>query len=35
MDYLGDPAKARTHLLRYVELGGTDARVKGWLDKLP
>jgi serine/threonine protein kinase/Tfp pilus assembly protein PilF len=35
MDYLGDAAKARAHLQRYLELGGDDARVKGWLAKLP
>src|SRR5262249_30275718 len=35
MDFLGDPVKAGLHLRRYVELGGDDARVKGWLEKLP
>ncbi|MFN0245078.1 MAG: protein kinase domain-containing protein [Planctomycetota bacterium] len=35
MDYLGDAAKAGQHLRRYVELGGSDARARQWLEKLP
>ena len=35
MDYLGNPEQARAHLTRYLELGGRDARVQGWLDRLP
>ena len=34
MDYLGDAAKAVEHFRSYVELGGTDARVAGWINSL-
>ncbi len=34
MNFLGDAEKARTHLARYVELGGPDGRVDGWLRQL-
>ena len=34
MDFLGNPDEARTHLNRYVELGGTDRRVPTWLRSL-
>ena len=34
MDYLGDPARARTHFEEYRQLGGSDNRVNGWLQRL-
>jgi len=34
MDYLDDRARAAEHFRRYQELGGTDARVGGWLGNL-
>jgi len=34
MDYLSDTERAATHLEAYTDLGGTDARVPGWMATL-
>ncbi len=34
MDYLADPARAAGHFRRYLDLGGDDPRVRGWLERL-
>ncbi len=34
MDYLDDPRKALWHLEEYAALGGNDARVAEWIERL-